>query len=342
MYKLLYFVTNIIGTFINMDYKIISDLAKMSYNVYYDINDKNWFNTTLNNVIDVSVSNDTVRAYLFTNNEKTNVVIAFKGTSTYWTSDNELSDNELNNNQMSCNSQNNENIFVSKNENMCMLSGGYSSGNDKYNDNLFFSCCFYKQSSLFENCNICNNICNSNIFKRSDNNCCSDCYKTSLEYKNNYINDIRKIIERVKTKIDFNKSKIYFTGHSLGGMLASIASLLYNKTGASFETPGDSHYIKLVYNKQNNNFYHFGHTADPIFMGNCGRTCSLFGYNINTLCHTGYTCLYDSKTKLGHSESIFNHGIEYFVKNIVPKLENDMPNCTRQSNCNDCSDWNFN
>ena len=74
MYKLLYFVTSTIANFINMDYNTISDLAKMSYNVYYDINNKNWLNTTLNNVIDVSISNDTVRAYLFTNNEKTNTV----------------------------------------------------------------------------------------------------------------------------------------------------------------------------------------------------------------------------------------------------------------------------
>jgi len=318
MYKLLYFVTSVIANFINMDYNTVSDLAKMSYNVYYDINHKNWLNTTLNNVIDVSVSNDTIRAYLFTNNEKTNTVIAFKGTSTYWTNNN----NKLN--EMSYNSQNHKN--------MCMLS---SSVNDKYNDNLFFSCCFYKQNSLFENCKTCNN---TEIYS-----CCSDCYKTSVRDENNYINDISKIIDRVKTEINFNESKIYFTGHSLGGMLASIAALLYNKTGASFETPGDLHYIKLAYNiKQNNNFYHFGHTADPIFMGNCGRTCSLFGYNINTMCHTGYTCLYDSKTKLGYSESIFSHRIEYIVKNIIPKFENDMPNCTIESNCNDCTDWNFN
>lgn len=320
MYKLLYFVTTIIANIIDMDYNTISDLAKMSYNVYYDINHKSWLNTTLNNVIDVSVSNDTVRAYLFTDDEKTNNVIAFKGTSTYWTNNN----NKLNG------------MYYSQNhKNMCMLS---TSENDKYNDNLFFSCCFYKQHSLFESCNECNN---TEIYS-----CCSDCYKTSVRDKNNYINDITKIIDRVKSEIDFNKSKIYFTGHSLGGMLASIAALLYNKTGASFETPGDLHYIKLAYDdssvKQNNNFYHFGHTADPIFMGNCGKTCSLFGYNINTMCHSGYTCLYDSKAKLGYSESIFNHRIEYIVKNIVPKFENDMPNCTIESNCNECTDWNFN
>jgi lipase ATG15 len=328
MYKLLYFVTSTIANFINMDYNIVSDLAKMSYNVYYDINNKNWLNTTLNNVIDVSISNDTVRAYLFTNNEKTNTVIAFKGTSTYWTNNN-LQGNSLDNSQ--------GNSLDDKN--MCMLS---SSENDKYNDNLFFSCCFYKQNSLFGDCN----MCNTNNTKFS---CCSDCYKTSLRDENNYINEIGKIIDRVKMEIDFNKSKVYFTGHSLGGMLASIAAFIYNKTGASFETPGDLHYMKLAYDgpqinsiKQNNNFYHFGHTADPIFTGNCGRTCSLFGYNINTMCHTGYTCLYDSKTKLGYSESIFNHRIEYIVKNIVPKFENDMPNCTMETNCNDCTDWNFN
>ena len=44
MYKLLYFVTGTIANFINMDYNTISDLAKMSRNVYYEINNKNWLN----------------------------------------------------------------------------------------------------------------------------------------------------------------------------------------------------------------------------------------------------------------------------------------------------------
>ena len=41
MYKLLYFVTGTIANFINMDYNTISDLEKMSRNVYYEINNKN-------------------------------------------------------------------------------------------------------------------------------------------------------------------------------------------------------------------------------------------------------------------------------------------------------------
>jgi lipase ATG15 len=301
-----------------LNYSIIYDLIKISYNVYYDIDSSNWLNITLPNVTDISVSKDGIRSYLFTNQLKKDVVIAFKGTTAYWVTNNVLLDNKMSNNMIS-------------QEDICGLS---SSSNDKYNDNLFFSCCYYKQSGLFEKCNTCETK-NGN-----ENTCCKTCYKNSLNDTRNYINELQQIIEKSKEIIDFDNTNLYFTGHSLGGMLASISSMLYDKPAVSFETPGDYHYLKMVYNITNlSKIYHFGHNSDPLFIGNCGNLCSFLGYHVNTKCHSGYTCLYDSKNKLGLGESLLNHRIEYVTKHIVPNWENDMPECVQDENCKECEDW---
>jgi len=306
-----------------LNYNIVYEFLKMSHNVYYDINSSNWLNTTLSNVTDISVSKDGIKSYLFTNELKNDVVIAFKGTSVYWVTNNILSDDNSD-------TRMNDNIIM-KQQDMCVLS---SSSNDKYNDNLFFSCCYYKQSGLFEKCNICET--------KSENEkmCCKTCYQNSLNDKRNYINELHQIINIIKEIVDFDNSNIYFTGHSLGGMLASIASILYDKPAISFETPGDYHYLKMVYNITNlTKIYHFGHNGDPLFIGNCGNLCSFLGYHVNTKCHSGYTCLYDSKNKLGLGESLLNHRIEYITKHIVPNWENDMPECVQNHNCTECEEW---
>lgn len=307
-------IINITSTLV--DFNTIRDFAEMSHNVYYHIGSKSWINVTLNNVYDISVSNDTVKSYLFTNEVKDTAVIAFKGTSVYWVS----------NSQSPFNNDIKENLYS---DSMCALS---TATNDKYNDNLFFSCCFYKQSNLFEKCK-----CESDTL--IEQSCCKNCYKDTKKYDLNYINMIDDVIQRSRDIIDFDRIKVYFTGHSLGGMLASIASRIYNKPAVTFETPGDKHYIDLVNMNQNNQVFHFGHNADPIFTGNCGRTCSMVGYNIDTKCHTGYTCLYDAKGKLGYSESILNHRIEYIVKKVIPNWENDIPECKLNTECSECEQW---
>lgn len=309
-----------------LKYETVYELAKMSNNVYYSMESKYWLNTTLDKVENRTIENDTVKAYLFTNNARDKIVISFKGTSVYWTNQNTLRVENTSNIH-----ENSGGILQNKDK-TCALS---TSVNDKYNDNLFFSCCFYKQSSLFKVCDGCQGLENSE--------CCSKCYGTSLDYNKNYINMVRKIVDNVKMDYDFNNIDIYFTGHSLGGMLASIASIMYDKPAITFETPGDIHYIKRsgINDSGSNKIYHFGHDADPIFTGTCGSTCSMFGYNINTKCHSGFTCLYDAKKKLGYTESILNHRIEYIIKNVIPQWENDFPECIKDTECTECEKWDF-
>lgn len=308
-----------------LKYETVYELAKMSNNVYYNIGSKYWLNTTLDIVENRTVENDNVRSYSFTNSARDKVVVAFKGTSIYWTnSENVQNTSVLGKNGLS--------DVLSNQYETCTLS---TSTNDKYNDNLFFSCCFYKQSSLFKVCDGCQEL------EKSE--CCNKCYGSSLDYEKNYINMVRKIVDSVKIDYDFDKVDVYFTGHSLGGILASFASIIYNKPAVTFETPGDFHYIKRsgISDNSSDKIYHFGHNADPIFIGTCGSTCSMVGYNINTKCHTGFTCSYDAKKKLGYTESVLNHRIEYIIKNVVPQWENDFPECIKDTECVECEKWDF-
>lgn len=321
---LFFFVSGLSALFAEIDYNTIYQMAIMSHNTYCGIYDNKWINTTLDQVTNISISDKDVNAYLFTNIEKNIGVVAFKGTS------------------ISLLGFNNE---IDKDDYLLLENDLKTSDGDKFNDNLFFSCCFYKQSNLFEMCDVCdvvnNQICLGLLNKKV---CCKECYYRSLDFSLNYINIVKEIIKNAMGIIDFEKSKIIFTGHSLGGFLASVSSILYNKQAITFETPGGKHYLKLLNmtgSENIKNIYNYGHNADPIFNGNCGSTCSMFGYNINTKCHFGYKCLYDAKGKLGYTESILNHRIGYIIKNVIPKWGYELPECIIDNECVDCDDWEY-
>lgn len=306
----------------SLDWATIYELGKMSHNTYINIDDNKWLNTTLNNVMNISITKDTVKAYLFSNDDKTKNVIAIKGTTIYFGLLKSLDTIE---------------IFDDRSVNNKVLKFGNLStiSNDKWNDNLFFSCCFNTETNI-KDC-----LCD----KYEKNMCCIKCYRESLEFEKNYLNILNTIMENVKKIIDINNSELIFTGHSLGGVLASYLGIKYNKLTVTFESPGDMHYFLLSdiinRNLNYNNIYHYGHNADPIFMGNCGSICNLLGYYIETKCHVGNTCLYDAKTKLNFTESIFNHRIDVILKDIIPNWETDLPKCNINKECIDCEKWEY-
>jgi|688.fasta_scaffold246365_2 lipase ATG15 len=294
--------------FNNTFYKLIYDLAIMSNNVYTYINHSNWIDLPNYTVTDITNDNNTVKSFLFYNNQTGNNIISFKGTTTI--------------------------IGLQEEEYYDKfgwqdLSSSYS---DRFNDNLYFSCCFYKQSNIFNK-----SLCDYDSF---NNICSKKCYKKSTFFNLNYINLANDIVENIKKDINFDN--IIFTGHSLGGTIATIMGILYNKTSIAFQSPGDKHYLDLIGLHSHQNTYHFGHNADPIFMGTCGNTCWTFGYNIYTKCHSGYTCTYNAKEKLGYTESILNHRIDSIIKNIIPHWENDFPECIQDITCSDCESWDYN
>ena len=351
--------------FSEISYDVLYDLAKMSRNVYYKLEDSSftegkWMNVSLPMVFDTSIHNDTVRSYLFTNFDRSVNVVSFKGTSLPWFS---FDTNKINQQgtftEDVCTQQGTftEDVCTQQGtftEDVCIQQGTFTddvciqqgtSTNDKANDNLYYSCCFYKHNTIFPECDCGNTIfseCNcGNKINGTEKYCCASCYKSSTVYDLNYMNIADNIIKKIKEYIDFENSIVIFTGHSLGGTLASMMGLTYNKIAVAFESPGDKHYIDLVGlgDIPSDNIYHFGHDADPLFIGNCGMTCSSLGYYVDTKCHVGNTCLFKAKEKLGYSESILKHRIDYVINNIMPNWETDFPECVKHDDCIDCADW---
>jgi lipase ATG15 len=206
--------------------------------------------------------------------------------------------------------------------------------NDRYNDNMFFSCCYYKQSILYKD--TCDIVTPEHI-------CSKSCYADSMNLELNYLNVLNKIPINLESLIKTNN--VIFTGHSLGGMLATYLAIKYDKPAVTFETPGTKHYfdgISLNYSHAMDKIFHFGHTADPIFMGKCSlRTsiCYIAGYIIRTKCHVGKTCIYDSINKLKTTSSILKHRMGYLINTIIPRFETDFPSCENDTSCTDCEQW---
>lgn len=90
--------------------------------------------------------------------------------------------------------------------------------------------------------------------------------------------------------------------------------------------------------------YHFGNTADPIYMGACNgytSTCSLAGYAFESQCFTGKRCIYNTVEEKGWHLSILNHRITTVIEQVLEKYET-VPNCEVDSDCQvDCYNWSF-
>lgn len=304
---------------IELNYHNVLNLAYMSYNVYLDESNKEWLDIDLNKTVNMSLNNDSVRAYLFSNLDNTINVVSIKGTSIYFSSTN-------------------------KDE----ISAQSTVTKDKYNDNLFLSCCFYKQSKLFQGSCACNNVhLSQRVFMSTKNTCCQQCYKETRNLDDNYLKIMQNITQNIKNLVNFDKSLVVFTGHSLGGVVATMMGILYNKMVVTFEAPGERHYVDLIgipYSiEQEQRIFHFGHNADTIFTGKCRGTmslCYLGGYIIETKCHIGNVCEYDSVTKLGMKESIFTHKLKYVIDNVITKWNDTLPVCEKKP-CKDCKEWIF-
>lgn len=288
-----------------INYDTIKNMMLMSYNAYIEPNDSKWERVDYNLTSDISVDPNDIRGYLFSDESKTHNIVAIKGTSISF---------------------------------LPMFLSIFNSTvpNDKFNDNLFFSCCFYKESKLF------NEYCQDDSSKYD---CKKSCYKESLDIEKNYITMLPTIIENIKKEIDFENSNVYFTGHSLGGFLSVLLGLQYNKQVITFDSPGGKHYLDLLgvnYNNKDNKIYHFGHNADSIMHGHCGSLCWTWGYNVETKCRIGHSCIYDSKGKLGLSDSIRTHQLSYLIKSILPHWEDDLPTCVYHEECEEnCKKWNY-
>jgi lipase ATG15 len=143
---------------------------------------------------------------------------------------------------------------------------------------------------------------------------------------------------------------IWLTGHSLGGGLAAMLGLAFDLPTVTFQSPGDllaAQRLHLPLPEEDKlkdlPIWHFGHTADPIFMGKCNgvlSSCYIAGYALETGCHTGNACIYDTVKDFKWSPDIRRHRLGVVIDEVL-SVYNDTAECMPQTNCTDCSAWNY-
>ncbi|EEQ81591.1 hypothetical protein NCER_101923 [Vairimorpha ceranae BRL01] len=134
-----------------------------------------------------------------------------------------------------------------------------------------------------------------------------------------YLHKLQRII--VAIQYLYPNKEIILTGHSLGGALASLLSLIYNLQCITFASPGEFYISKILQlNNENGAITHYGMCNDTIFTGKCDKLCNLLGYSVDTSRHNGKVyCLKitpNIKSVVFHNSSVL---LSYFRKLALSK-----------------------
>jgi len=295
------------------DMDTILALAQMSANAYLDNRDTNdWHNIhggyNWSHSSGFGWDGNGLQGYLYADENNSTVVIAIKGTS------------------------------------VAIWDGDGTTRNDKENDNLFFSCCCGQQGNSFYR-----KVCDCATSRYT---CNMTCLKHSLTQENRYYVIGRHLYKNITAL--YPNSSIWFTGHSLGGSIGSMIGLTYGTPVVTFEAIPDALPVNRLGipvppgvdpdrpgQREHTGVFHFGHTADPIFMGTCNgatASCSYAGYALESSCHTGQECIWDIVDKNSTRVSILYHRIHYIIEYVIKKWT-EVPKCHHTSGCYDCLLW---
>lgn len=227
-----------------------------------------------------------------------------------------------------------------------LFDGEGTTTNDKLNDNLFFSCCC-GQGGQYLWRQVCD--CYTDTYT-----CNSTCVTQSLLDENRYYRAALDLYSNVTAV--YPNSNVWVVGHSLGGAVSSMLGLTYGLPVVTFEAVPEAlpasrlglpvpagENPALPQRRLYSGAYHFGHTADPIYMGTCnGMTsvCTLGGYAMESQCHTGYRCVYDTVEDLGWRVGIGTHRILAVISDVIERYDT-VPTCARDRECVDCFNWKF-
>ncbi|KAJ5557443.1 lipase atg15 [Penicillium frequentans] len=227
-----------------------------------------------------------------------------------------------------------------------LFDGAGTTTNDKENDNIFFSCCCGQGGSYLwrQACDCQNATYTANV----------TCIVEAMNDENRYY----------KASIDLytNASALYpganvwLTGHSLGGAMTSLLGLTFGLPAVTFEAVPEAlpaarlglpsppgHDSRLPQTRQHTGAFHFGHTADPVYMGTCNginSICTWGGYAMESACHTGQMCVYDTVADKGWRVGIGTHKIKNVISDVL-EVYDDVPPCAPEEECYDCVLWKF-
>ncbi|TPX62793.1 hypothetical protein SpCBS45565_g06930 [Spizellomyces sp. 'palustris'] len=308
------------------DPETVLSLGLMTHDAYLEPDDKGW--------VDIPGWNQTVRwkgegkslaSYVFLDEDEEVLVIVLKGTTL-----------------------------------ATPVGGGPSSNEDKYNDNIMFSCCCAKAGWGWKP------ICDCPTGK---NECDMKCLIQNSNFDGSYYNLAQTMYLAVREWFP-SRVSIWLAGHSLGGALASLIALTNDLPAFAYEAPGDLTYalrlglLPSLPPDQKPDYtdflktlpiYHFGNTGDPIYLGQCNgptSSCWWFDYALETKCHTGYECVYDINSPppllllqdqpTTAQLSVRYHTIDFVIKTFLEKSKT-VPECKVVDNClaEECQAWKY-
>jgi len=235
-------------------------------------------------------------------------------------------------------------IIGLKGTSMAVFDGDGTTTNDKVNDNLFFSCCCAQQGQWSWH-----QVCNCATSTYSCNN---TCVVSALNDEHRYYTAGKELYSNV-TEL-YPDSNIWMVGHSLGGAVSSLLGLTYGVPAVTFEAvpeamaaarlglpvpPGADPDVPQA--RENTGAFHFGHTADPIYIGTCNgatASCSYAGYALESSCHTGRECVYDVVADKGWRVGVGTHKIRAVISDVILKYDT-VPECQFTPECRDCALW---
>ena len=292
------------------DKETVISFANMSEDAYkVGRDDPGWMNVDehYNNSVPFGWDDSGIRGHVFSDDTNSTIILAVKGTT------------------------------------VAMFEGDGTSVHDKENDNLYGSCCC-GQGGTYLWRQVCD--CQTGTYS-----CDEQCVKNELRKPNRYYAATVELYQEV-IKI-YPDANIITTGHSLGGVLASLIGLQHGIPAVTFEAYPQALAAKrlglpaagdVAPLRRNTGGFHFGHTADPVYMGTCnGATsfCSIGGYAFETLCHTGKRCAYDVVKDWGWRQSTQTHSLRYAIDNVYMKYDKAATCQEEDVGCVDCYLWKF-
>jgi lipase ATG15 len=169
-----------------------------------------------------------------------------------------------------------------------------------------------------------------------------------LYRKDHYYQESLDIFRNVTNM--YPNANIWTTGHSLGGARASLVGRTFGAPAVAFQSPGELLAAKRLHlpmppglPEYMEGIWHFGHTADPIFMGICNgasSTCSMAGHAFEIQCHSGKMCVYDVVADKGWHVNMLNHRIHTVIDDVISAYNETAP-CVEALPCRYCFNWNF-
>lgn len=235
------------------DVETLATLAKMSSNAYSTPKDDGWYDLHTNDTSRPSYNlsssfgwaEDGIRGHVFSSGPgNESIVVAIKGTS----------------------------AFV----------GGGTGRNDKYNDNLLFSCCCARVDWTWTP--VCD--CYSGVGKSGDSRCNQTCLEDAMIEKSLYYPTATDLFNNITEM--YPTSNIWLTGHSLGGSMAALLGATFGIPTVTFEAPGDLLAAKRLHlplppgadwhdNRPEFGITHVYTNSDPIPQGVVSCACLSYG-----------------------------------------------------------------